>query len=343
GLRDFRLSGIGLPAGPRARFKDIQQELCRLETKFEENLLDATHAWTCHVPDVGTLQGLPDPVLALAAHQARQRDRVGWLLTLDFAMYLPVMQHAEDETLRREMYEAYVTRASDQGPNAGKWDNSGLMIDILALRRELAALLGYGSYAEVSLVRKMARSPAEVLGFMQDLARRSRSVAEVEFAELKDFTRTHYGVTELNAWDVAFYSEKLRRQRFDFSDEDLRPYFPLPSVLHGMFEVVRRLYGVRVAERSGVDAWHPDVRFFELRDANGLPRGAFYLDACARAGKRSGAWMNDCVTRRRIGARVQKPVAFLVCNFMPPVDDRPSLLTHDEVMTLFHEFGHGLH
>ncbi|MBI2969769.1 MAG: M3 family metallopeptidase [Gammaproteobacteria bacterium] len=342
-LRDFRLSGIELPPEKRARFREIQQSLSRLQTRFEENLLDATQAWTRHVRDPALLEGLPQSALELAAQAARQRQTDGWLFTLEYPSYLPVMQYAESEPLRREMYDAYTTRASEQGPAAGNFDNSDVMVEILNLRRESASLLGYGSYAELSLARKMARSPEAVLEFMHDLVLRSRRVAQAEFAELAEFAGTRHGRSQLNAWDVAFYSEKLRRQKFDISDEDLRPYFPLPVVLDGLFEVVHRLYGVSVRERHGVERWHEDVRFFEITDEAGALRGLFYLDPYIRRGKRSGAWMDDCIVRRRTSSRTQLPVAYLVCNFPPPVEDRPALLSHDEVMTLFHEFGHGLH
>jgi oligopeptidase A len=342
-LRDFRLSGVDLPPADRERFRKIQQSLSLLQTRFEENVLDATQGWTRHIADPALLAGLPDSARALAAEAARQRGLPGWLFTLEFPSYFPVLQYADAGELRREMYEAYVTRASDRGPCAGRWDNGGVMAQILALRRELAELLGYATYAHLSLEKRMAKSPAEVMTFLRDLARRSRPVARAEFAELERFCRDRFGVARLDAWDVPYYSEKLRQSLYDFSEEELRPYFPASGVVAGMFDVVNRLYGIRINERAGVDTWHPDVRFFDIEDEAGTLRGSFYLDLYARAHKRGGAWMDDCVVRRRTGAGVQHPVAYLVCNFTPPVGGEPALLTHDEVMTLFHEFGHGLH
>jgi oligopeptidase A len=340
---DFRLSGVGLEAAGRERFRKIQQSLSLLQTRFEENVLDATEGWTRHVTDAALLAGLPESARMLAAETARRRGLEGWLFTLEFPSYLPVLQYADDVDLRREMYEAYVTRASDRGPGAGRWNNGEVMTRILALRRELAGLLGYPSYAHLSLEKRMARSPDEVMDFLRDLVRRSRPMAQTELAELRNFCRERYGVQRLEAWDIAYYSEKLRQSLYDFSEEDLRPYFPAPRVVAGLFDVVHRLYGIRIAERTGVETWHPDVRFFDIEDDTGRPRGSFYLDLYARPGKRGGAWMDDCVVRRRTGTSMQLPVAYLVCNFTPPVGGDPALLTHDEVMTLFHEFGHGLH
>ena len=342
-LREFRLSGIGLEQDKRNRFREIKLRLDQLQTRFEENLLDATNAWSKHITEVGQLAGLPDTALALAAQAARRKDLEGWLFTLDFPSYMPVMQYAEDSELRREMYTAYVTRASDQGPDAETWDNSGGMVEILALRNELATLLGFESYAHYSLERKMADSPGAVLDFLEDLARRSRPVAQQEFDELTAFARQHCGAGEIHAWDVAYYSEQLRRHLFDFSQEDLRPYFPASRVIEGMFKVVRHLYGLEIRMRPGIAVWHPDVIFYDIFDESMKLRGSFYLDLYAREHKRGGAWMDECVVRRKIAEGLQIPVAYLTCNFSPPVDDQPSLLTHDEVLTLFHEFGHGLH
>ena len=342
-LREFRLSGIGLERDRRQRFKELKLRLDQLQTRFEENLLDATNAWSKHVTDGDQLAGLPGTARALAAQTARRRDLDGWVFTLDFPSYYPVMQYAERREFRREMYLAYVTRASDQGPGAGTWDNSEIMVEILALRNELAALLGFESYAHYSMERKMADSPAAVIDFLEDLARRSRPVAQQEFDELSAFARRHCGCEEIHAWDLAYYSDQLRRHLFDFSQEDLRPYFPAPRVTEGMFIVVKHLYGLDIRPRPGVSVWHPDVRFFDIFDDQGESRGGFYLDLYAREHKRGGAWMDECVVRRKSAAAMQIPVAYLTCNFSPPVDDQPSLLTHDEVLTLFHEFGHGLH
>ncbi|MGA7978930.1 MAG: oligopeptidase A [Chromatiaceae bacterium] len=342
-LRDFHLSGVDLPDDKKARYKAISQELSQLTSKYEENLLDATHAWSKVVADEGALAGLPDSARALAKQTAEERGEEGWVLTLDFPSYLPVMTYADDRELRREVYTAYSTRASEQGPYAGRWDNTEIMERILALRHELAELLGFASYAHRSLATKMARTPDEVMHFLNDLAERSVDQARKELAELTEFARDHYRIDELAPWDVAYYSEKLREHRYAITQEELRPYFPLPRVLSGMFAVVERLFDIRIQEVEGVESWHPDVRFFEIRDAAGELRGQFYLDPFARAKKRGGAWMDTCTSRLHTARCDQIPVAYLVCNFGPPVGDKPSLLTHDEVETLFHEFGHGLH
>ena len=342
-LRDFKLSGIGLKKEDRERYREIKQKLSQLQTRFEENILDATQGWTLLLEDESELAGLPDSALALAAQNAANNDKEGWLLTLEFPSYLPVMQYADKRELREQVYQAFVTRASDQGPNAGKWNNSELMVEILALRRQQAQLLGFNTYAEYSLARKMASSPEEVLGFLQDLAQRSKAVAESELAELKDFAREHHQVNDLQAWDLAYYAEKLRLHKFELSQEELRPYFPAPRVIKGMFAVVKRLYGIDISEVENVDSWHEDVRFYEIHDQAGKLRGRFYLDLYARQHKRGGAWMDECLVRRNSEEGLQSPVAYLTCNFTPPIADDPSLLTHDEVLTLFHEFGHGLH
>ncbi|HKK06850.1 MAG TPA: oligopeptidase A [Gammaproteobacteria bacterium] len=343
-LRDFRLSGVDLPAGQKVRFKTIQQELSRLTSKFEENLLDATNAWTQHVTDEARLSGLPESARAMARQAAEAKGLAGWLFTLEFPSYYAVMLHAEDRELRRTMYEAYTTRASEQGPHAGRWDNSEVMEQILALRHEAAQLLGFANYAERSLATKMAHSADQVLGFLSDLAQRSLAMARRELEELEAFAREHHGVAALEAWDIGFYSEKLRRHRYDISQEALKPYFPIDRVVAGMFEVVKRLYGLDISEVDGVATWHRDVTFYEIRDGAGELRGRFYLDPYARAHKRGGAWMDECIGRHiRADDSLQIPAAYLVCNFTPPIGDDPALLTHDEVTTLFHEFGHGLH
>ena len=342
-LRDFRLSGIDLGQQEKNRYKELQQRLSKLQTRFEENLLDATHGWTRPVTDKALLGGLPDTALELAAETARRRDQAGWLFTLEYPSYQPVMIYADDRQFRQEMYTAYNTRASELGPNAGKWDNGPLMTEILSLRQELAALLGYRNYAEYSLVKKMADVPDDVMAFLHDLAARSKAVAQQELAGLEKFAAEEYGLQDLQAWDIPYYSEKLRQKKFDFSQEDLRPYFPADQVVEGLFSVVNRLYGLSISSREGIEAWHPDVRFFEIKDDSGRLRGGFYLDLYARPQKRGGAWMDECVIRRLNNGAVQSPVAYLTCNFTPPVSGKPSLLTHDEVLTLFHEFGHGLH
>jgi len=342
-LRDFHLSGIDLEQTEKDRYRELQQKLSQLQTRFEENLLDATPGWTRPVTDEALLSGLPETVVELAAQTARRQDRSGWLFTLEYPSYVPVMTYADDREFRREMYTAYNTRASELGPNGGKWDNGPLMAEILSLRQELAALLGYKDYAEYSLVKKMADTPGEVMAFLQDLAARSKAVAQQELAALEEFAAGEYGLEDLRAWDIPYYSEKLRQKRYDFSQEDLRPYFPAHQVVEGLFSVVNRLYGLSITDRDGIEAWHPDVRYFELSDDSGRLRGGFYLDLYARPHKRGGAWMDECVVRRLHNGAVQLPVAYLTCNFTPPVSGKPSLLTHDEVLTLFHEFGHGLH
>ncbi len=342
-LRDFRLSGIALPPEQRARYRDIQQELASLSAKFSENVLDATQAWTKHLTDEAQLAGLPESARALARQTAEQRSLDGWLLTLELPSYLPVLNYADDRELRQEMYRAYCTRASDQGPNAGQWDNGPVMEQILALRHELAQLLGFRDYSEDSLATKMADSPDQVLGFLSDLARRAKPQAQQELAELQNFAREPLGADALEAWDIGYYSEKLRQHRYQLSQEELRPYFPITRVLPGLFTVAERLFGVTIRPLDCVETWRPDVLVYEIMDAAGTQRGRFYLDLYARSHKRGGAWMDGCLARRRLGDAVRTPAAYLVCNFTPPVGDDPALLTHSEVLTMFHEFGHGLH
>ncbi len=342
-LRDFRLSGVELPAAEQERFKAIRQRLSRLQTRFEENLLDATQAWNRHIQDADELAGLPESALALARQAAAARDLDGWLLTLEMPSYQPVMSYADNRELRREMYEAFVTRASERGPDGGRWDNGPLMHEILGLRQELAGLLGFANYAEYSLATKMAADTGEVLDFLTDLARRSRPMAQREIAELLDFAREQGGPRTLEAWDLPYYSERLRLHKHAISQEDLRPYFPAPRVIEGMFAVVQRLYGLDIRSVEGVETWHEDVGFYEIRDAGGQVRGRFYTDLYARPHKRGGAWMDECRIRKHYGDVSQIPVAYLSCNFTPPVQGQPALLTHNEVTTLFHEFGHGLH
>jgi len=342
-LRDFRLSGVELSKEDRQRFKTISQSLTELTAKFEENLLDATHAWKKHITDETLLAGLPESTQAMAAQFAKREELEGWLFTLDFPSYMPVMSYADDREFREEMYTAFATKASDQGPNAGKWDNTKVMTEILKLRHELAILIGFSSHAERSLATKMAQSPQHVLDFLNDLATRSKSIAEKEFKELKAFAKEIADMDTLEAWDVTYFAEKLRQQRYSISQEELKPYFPEDKVVTGLFLVVNRLYGLDIKERHDIDVWHKDVRFFDIFDANGELRGQFYLDLYARNHKRGGAWMDECLVRRQTDDGIQTPVAFLTCNFSEPVGDKPALFTHDEVTTLFHEFGHGLH
>jgi len=342
-LRDFRLSGIDLNEKDKNRYREIQQSLSKLQTRFEENLLDATHGWKNHVTNETLLAGLPESVLALAKQSAGREKLDGWLFTLDFPSYMPVMQYADNRDLREEMYRAYITRASELGSNPAQWDNSKIMEEIIDLRQQLARLLGYPSYAHYSLAKKMASDPEEVITFLTDLTDRSRPVAKRDLEELEQFARKEHGIEKLNAWDIAYYSEKLRKHKFNLSQEELRQYFPVPQVIGGLFAVVNRLYGLTISPRNNIATWHEDVRFYDIHDEENTLRGSFYLDLYARKNKRGGAWMDECVVRKKTATGVQTPVAYLTCNFTPPVGNDPSLLTHDEVTTLFHEFGHGLH
>ena len=342
-LRDFELSGIGLDDAKKARYGDIVKRLSELSSSFSNQVLDATHAWTKLITDEAELKGLPESALAAAKAMAEDKELQGYLFTLDFPSYLPVMMYCENRELREECYTAFVTRASDQGPNAGKFDNSPLMEELLALRHELATLLGFESFAHKSLATKMAETPAQVISFLNELALHSRPQAKKELDELKAFAASEYGATDLKAWDLSFYGEKLKQHRYEISQEELRPYFPENRVLSGLFHTVERLFGLKIEEQTEFDRWHKDVRFFHIFDADGEHRGSFYLDLYARSGKRGGAWMDECRVRRISGGELQRPVAYLTCNFNGPVGGKPALFTHDEVVTLFHEFGHGIH
>ena len=342
-LRDFRLSGIELEQADRDRYKTIQQELSRLTSQYSDNVLDATNAWHKQITDESLLAGLPESARALARQTAEQRDLEGWVFTLEFPSYYPVQTYADNRELREELYSAYVTRASDQGPHAGQWDNTGTMEQIMALRHEAARLLGYDNYAARSLVTKMADSTDQVMGFLEDLAERSEPAAQRELEEVRSFAREHHDHDDLLAWDIPYFSEKLRQKKYAISQEELKPYFPEPRVVSGLFAIVKRLYGLQIEAVAGIDTWHEDVTFYHIRDDAGEVRGEFYLDLYARQHKRGGAWMDECISRRRSVSDLQIPVAYLTCNFSPPIGDRPALFTHDEVITLFHEFGHGLH
>lgn len=342
-LLDFRLSGVALGAEDKARFKAISIRLSDLKNAFSQNVLDATFAWKKHILDREALSGFPESALALARETAKREGEEGWMLTLEYPSYLSTITFADDRALRQELYEAYTTRASDQGPNAGTWDNTEIMEEILALRDEAARLLGFPNYRERSLVRKMAPSSIRVLDFLRDLTRHAKPKAERELQELRDLARKRDGLNGIEFWDVPYYSEKLSQERFAFSQEDLRLYFPAPKVIAGLFRVVQRLFDIHIRVVEGKETWHPDVRFYEVRDGNDALIGGFYLDLYARPHKRGGAWMDECVTRKVIGDDVQWPIAYLTCNFGPPLEGKPSLLTHDDVLTLFHEFGHTLH
>jgi len=341
-LRDFRLAGVDLPADKKARYGEIQSRLSTLSNQFSNNVLDATQAWHKDIQDREALAGVPESALETLKALADAKGVEGYRITLDFPSFFPIVSYADSRELREEVYTAFVTRASDQGPNAGKFDNAPILEEILTLRQELARLLGFDTYADYSLTTKMADSPAQVLDFLEDLARRAKPQAQEEFAELSAYARDKLGIETLKPWDVAYASEKLREARYAISQEQLRPYFPAPRVVDGLFQVVERLYGVQVTEDSSAPSYHDDVRFFRITE-QGTPIAGFYLDLYAREGKRGGAWMADCRVRRKTENGVQLPVAFLTCNFTAPVGGKPALLTHDEVTTLFHEFGHGLH
>ena len=343
-LRDFKLSGVSLPETDKKRFMEIALRLAELRTRFSENVLDCSNAWSKLFTDEADLGGLPEHALHAAKARAESKSEQGWLLNLEFPTYYAVMTFADSEALRREMYTAWTTKASDEGPHDVKLDNAPLIEEILALRAERAALLGFSSYADLSVVTKMVESPQQVESFLRDLAARSRPRALEEMQELRQFASDTAGVSEINAWDVSYYSDKLKQQQYALSEEDLKPYFPADKAIPGMFAVVGKLFGLNIHEVDDVDVWHEDVRYFEITDQQGNKRGAFYMDNYARENKRGGAWMDICVSRRRTDEQqVQIPIAYLTCNLTPPVGDDPALLTHTEVTTLFHEFGHGLH
>ena len=342
-LRDFRLSGVALDEPARSRFRQIANQLSRLGTEFANAVLDATESWQEHIVDERDLAGLPDSARDILRAYAEEQDLAGYLVTLRQPSVQAVLTHADDRDLREKVYWAYQTRASDQGPQAGRFDNSERIAEILSLRHEAARLLGFDNAASESLATKMAQSPHEVLEFEQDLAARARPVAERELTELRRFAAEHLGLDNLEAWDIAYASEKLRRQTFDLDEEQLKPYFPLPTVKSGMFALAERLYGIRLVRRDDVSVWHADVEYWDVLDGDGTVIAGLYLDLVARSGKRGGAWMDVCRDRFADDQTRQVPVAFLTCNFAPPGETRPALLGHDDVLTLLHEFGHSLH
>ncbi len=339
-LRDFRLGGAELPKAQKARFLAIQEELSTLSSKFSDNVLDATNAWTWLVEDESGLSGLPGDDRQVAQEAAHAAGKQGWLFTLKAPSYLAVMQYADDRALRERMYRAYSTRASEL--DGAKFDNTPLMDDILKLRAEEAALLGFRNYAELSLATKMADTPQQVMDFLRQLAQRARPFAESDLNELREFARARLNIDDLQAWDVSYVSEHLRKARYAFSDQEVKQYFPEDVVLPGMFRLVETLFGLAVRPAQA-PVWHESVRFFDILDSGGKLIGQFYVDLYARDSKRGGAWMDDAITRRRVFNGIQTPVAYLNCNFSAPVGGKPALFTHDEVITLFHEFGHGLH
>jgi oligopeptidase A len=340
-LRDFKLGGAELPDEGKARLKAVHEELADLSTQFEEHVLDAISDWALFVESEAELVGVPTDVLTEARSAAQADGKPGWKLTLRMPCYLPVMRYAQNRGLRRLLHEGYATLASELGAKP-EWDNGPIIERILALRREMAGLLGYRNYAQVSLVPKMAQTSTEVAAFLRDLCRRARPFAQRDYADLMDFARDHLGLADLAPWDLAFASERLKTDLYAFSEQEVRQYFPEDRVLAGLFRATETIYGIRIRESSAV-TWHPSVRFFDITDASGAPVGQFYFDLYAREGKQGGAWMDDAINRRRVGVSVQHPVAYLTCNLSAPVGGKPATFTHDEVLTIFHEFGHGLH
>ena len=338
-LRDFHLAGVDLPEADKARFKAIMQKLAKTQAAFEHNVQDAADAWSLHINDETDLAGLPEQALERAAAEARKRDRQGWLLTLDYPTYDAVMRLAEKRSLREAMYKAWVTRASDEGADAA-WDNGSNIAEILSLRHEAANLVGFDNYADYSLATKMAETTAEVIDFLRELASRTRPAAEKELVELTEFAGK-----ALAPWDATFWLEKLKQKKHSISNEELRQYFPVSAVIDGLFSIAERLYGVTLAREENVAAWQEDVHYYSIRDENSVLMGGFYADLFARSGKRSGAWVDECIMRKRLNGQTTLPVGYLVCNFQPPDESsgRRSLLTHEDVVTLFHEFGHMLH
>ncbi|PKG40685.1 oligopeptidase A [Psychromonas sp. Urea-02u-13] len=343
-LRDFKLAGIALSDDKKRRYGEIKQQLASLQSQFSNHVMDATLAWSKLISDVNELAGLPESAIAAAKQAANEKEQQGYLLTLDFPSYFPVITYAKNRELRKEVYTAFSTRASDQGPNAGEFDNSEIIEQLLALRHEVSQLLDFNNYAEYSLATKMAETPDQVINFLTDLAEQSQQQAVDERDQVLTFAQEMDGLDSLQSWDLSYYSELLKQQRYTISDETLRPYFPENKVVEGLFAVVKRLFGLVIKEQFDFNTWHKDVRFFHIYDNNNSHLGSFYLDLYAREFKRGGAWMNDCrVRRRQVDGSLQLPVAYLTCNFNKPVGDEAALFTHNEVVTLFHEFGHGIH
>ena len=342
-LRDFKLAGVNLEPEKKERFAQLAKKLSQLHAQYEENVLDATQGWHKHLSDEGELKGLPERVIQAAKEAAEKLNLTGWVFSLEFPSYSAVMRYADSVKLREEMYIAYVTRASELGPNAGRWDNSQIMLDILNAELEMAQLLGFKNYAEKSLATKMAKSSTEVLDFLTELTEAAKPKAEIEFQELQSFAIKQGLNDELQPWDIAYYTEKLRLHDYALSQEDCRPYFPEPRVLSGLFEIINRLFKFKIKKVENADTWHPSVQCFALYDHADNLIALFYLDLYARDNKRGGAWMDDCRVRRRLAdGSVQIPIAFVTCNFNSPVGDEPALFYHDDVVTLFHEMGHAL-
>ena len=342
-LRDFHLAGVTLAEEKQADYRRLVLRMSKLGAKFGENLLDATRAWTRHFQDTSGLEGLPEAELKMLAGLARAHGKSGWLVDLSHPSFNAVMTHAEDRQLRKEVYKAYVTRASDQGPTAGQWDNAPLIREILSLRHQLAQLLGFDNYVEYALSRRMAESPADVLSFLEKLAEQAVPAAKEQFARLEAFASERNAQIPLSAWDIAYWSERYRQAELQLSDEALKPFFPLERMLEAVFHTAGRLFNISMTPDDSVASWHPDVRFYWLQDEAGQRFAGLFMDLFARPDKRGGAWMDVCLSRRRLEQSMQLPMAYLTCNFAPPVEEQPCLMTHDDVQTLFHEFGHCLH
>lgn len=342
-IRSFKLSGVDLSGEKKARYKAISSELSQLSSNFSDNVLDATNGWFKHISDKTELKGLPEYALAMAEQAAQERNLEGWVITLDFPSYHAVVTYADDTNLRKEVYRAYTTRASEQGEKP-EFDNTEIMQKLLKLKKEKAEILGFSNYAELSVESKMAKSASDVVTFLEDLGAKAKPFAEKEVQALQQFAEQELHIDKLNAWDMAYASEKLKQQQYDISDEELKPYFAVNTVLAGLFQLTEKLYSVKISlKMDGIDTWHDDVLFYQIHNSEGELQAEFYLDLYARQHKRGGAWMDDYCSRFRQGEHLQTPVAYMTCNSTPPIGDEPALFTHDEVVTLFHEFGHGLH
>jgi len=342
-LRDFHLAGVGLPAKEQEAYRGLVMRLSKLGSKFSENLIDATQAWTLHFEDNSELAGLPEADLKLLEGIAKTRDQIGWVVDLSAPSFHAVMTHASDSELRRKVYTAYVTRASDQGPISSEWDNQPLIVEMLSLRHQLARILGFENYVEYALARRMADTPESVLAFLNGLAEQARPAAKKQYEALLKFARDEGARLPLKAWDIAYWSERYRQAELHLSDEELKPYFPLERMLEALFFTARKLFGITLKADDAIATWHPDVRFYWLEDSQGCRFAGLYMDLFSRKDKRGGAWMDVCLSRRKLQVGAQLPTAYLTCNFAPPVADQPCLMTHDDVQTLFHEFGHCLH
>ena len=342
-LRDFHLAGVGLPAKEQEVYRGLVMRLSKLGSKFSENLIDATQAWTLHFEDNSELAGLPEADLKLLEGIAKTRDQIGWVVDLSAPSFHAVMTHASDSELRRKVYTAYVTRASDQGPISSEWDNQPLIVEMLSLRHQLARILGFENYVEYALARRMADTPESVLAFLNGLAEQARPAAKKQYEALLKFARDEGARLPLKAWDIAYWSERYRQAELHLSDEELKPYFPLERMLEALFFTARKLFGITLKADDAIATWHPDVRFYWLEDSQGCRFAGLYMDLFSRKDKRGGAWMDVCLSRRNLRVGAQLPAAYLTCNFAPPVADQPCLMTHDDVQTLFHEFGHCLH